>query len=162
MNYLLDEVPRRVAVVHASPLNSGRSDVAFIGLYYPSGIIGQIHVSWVDSNKIRKFQVIGSKARVVFDDLNNLEPVRFFETGIGVSRSVAQDFGDFRYLLSDGDIISPKIAMEEPLQAAVSSFLRLVHDGEETIADLSFTRDVVRTLAAASRSVAADGAPQEV
>ena len=69
MNYLLDAVPERVSAVASSPLGLDNPDVSFINLFYPDGILGQIHVSWVDSNKERILRVIGNKARVVFNDL---------------------------------------------------------------------------------------------
>ena len=75
MNYLLDSVPERVSAVGGQPLGLSVPDVAFINLFYPNNVLGQIHVSWVDSNKERQVCVIGSKARAVFNDLDGLEPV---------------------------------------------------------------------------------------
>ena len=75
MNYLLDAVPTKVSAVGATPLNSGKADLGFINLFYPGGIIGQVHVSWLNSSKERLLKIIGSRARVEFDDLNLMEPV---------------------------------------------------------------------------------------
>jgi len=107
-NYILDAVPLEVSATGARLLNSDNYDVAFITLYYPGGITGHIYVSWIDSNKERMIRVIGEKARADFDDINNLEPIRIFKKGISVNNGVEADFGKFRYLLRDGDIISPK------------------------------------------------------
>ena len=89
--------------------------------------MGQIHVSWVDSNKERILRIIGSKARAVFTDLDELEPVRLFEKGIGKGSQDQVNYGEFKFLLRDGDIISPKIELHEPLKMIVNSFL--VHYG---------------------------------
>ncbi|MCK4947141.1 MAG: Gfo/Idh/MocA family oxidoreductase [Candidatus Aureabacteria bacterium] len=162
MNYLLNAVPEKVSAVSASPLGFDQADIAFITLFYPGGIVGQIHVSWVDSNKERRVHVIGSKARAVFNDLNNLEPVRLFEKGICISDSVEPDFGNFRFLLRDGDIISPKVDMREPVSQMSDAFVRLVLDNEENIVDGGFDLGVTRTLVAAHKSMRAGGIPQNI
>ncbi|MBU1626114.1 Gfo/Idh/MocA family oxidoreductase, partial [bacterium] len=107
-SYLLDSQPEKAQVIGGRYLEKTGSDVAFINLIYPRNIIGNIHVSWIDSNKVREIVVVGSKQRIVFDDLNNLEKLRIFEKGISIDKD-AESFGEFQYLLRDGDIISPKI-----------------------------------------------------
>ncbi len=162
INYLVNVNPERVSAVGGSPLGLEKSDVAFITLSYPGGILGQIHVSWVDSNKERVVRVIGDRARAVFDDLNDLEQVRLFEKGIGVADHVEPDFGKFRFLLRDGDIISPKVEMHEPLSQLVDAFVKMVLDDEESISDGRFALEVTKTVAAIHKSIQAGGAPQEV
>ena len=162
MNYLLDAVPERVSAVACSPLGLNNPDVAFINLFYPNGILGQIHVSWVDSNKERILRVIGSKARAVFNDLDGLEPVRIFEKGIGVETQDEVNYGDFKFLLRDGDIISPKIQLQEPLRMIVDSFIRVVREDSKNISDGVYAYNVSRTIIAALRSIENGGSPEEV
>jgi predicted dehydrogenase len=162
MNYLLGTVPIKVSAVGASPLNSGKADLSFISLFYPGGIIGQIHVSWLNSSKERLLKIIGSKARVEFDDLNLMEPVRFFQKGFGFDDRISPDFGGFKHLLRDGDIISPKIEPYEPLARMTDAFFRLVHDGDANISDSLFALDVTRVLAAAHTSMLECGVPMKV
>lgn len=162
MNYLFNMEPERVSAVGARVLASENEDVAFVSLFYPGNVIAQIQVSWIDSNKERLISVIGSKARVAFNDLNAFEPIRFFEKGIGVSGRVAPDYGDFQLLLRDGDIISPKLELREPLGTMIDTFVRVVLDGAENFSDGRFALAVTKVLVAAHRSVKAGGAPQDV
>lgn len=162
MNYLLGAVPIKVSAVGAAPLNSGKADIGFINLFYPGDIIGQIHVSWLNSSKERLLKIIGSKARVEFDDLNLMEPVRFYQKGIGFDDQVSPDFGSFKYLLRDGDIISPKVELYEPLARMTDAFVRLVLDDVKTISDASFALDVTHVLAAAHESMQEHGVPKMV
>lgn len=162
MNYLIGTSPTRVSAVGANPISRNKSDFAFINLFYPGGIVSQIHVSWINSNKERVVRVIGSKARAEFDDLNNLEPVRIFEKGIGIIDRVEPDYGGFQFLLRDGDIISPKIEMIEPLKQMIDSFVNIVLDNAENISDGRFAVDVTRVTVAIERSILAGGVPQEV
>lgn len=154
INYILDSAPEEVLTTGAKPLGTGRYDVAFVTLYYPGGVIGQIHVSWVDSNKERLVRIIGSKARAEFDDLNNLEPIRVFEKGIAVGKRIEADYGKFKFLLRDGDIISPKIEMAEPLAQMIDTFVCGVLDDKEIITDSQFALEVTRTLVAVEKSLA--------
>lgn len=162
MNYLLGATPQKVSATSANPLKSDKADVAFITLFYPKGIIGQIHVSWIDANKERVINVVGSKARAVFDDLNNLEPIRFFKKGICVSDYVEPDFGKFRFLLRDGDIVSPKVSLSEPLSLLTDSFVKTVLDNKQCITDGYFAMEVTRTLVAAHKSMQLGGTAQSV
>src|SRR5882672_8522834 len=52
-NYLLGQAPIRVEAFGVCHLKKGREDAVFIHLLYPNAVLGQIHVSWVDSNKER-------------------------------------------------------------------------------------------------------------
>ncbi|RJX31615.1 MAG: gfo/Idh/MocA family oxidoreductase [Desulfarculus sp.] len=153
INYVTGLTPTAVLASGVEPLGTGRMDAAFITLFYPGNIVGQIHVSWVDSNKQRLVRVIGSKARAEFDDLNNLEPIRIFEKGISMVKKVQPDFGDFRFLLRDGDIISPKIDMSEPLRDMIDSFVRAILDHETTISDGKRAVQITAIVEAIQRSL---------
>jgi len=161
INYLLGSMPKKVLATGAKPLGGKHYDVAFISLYYPNGVMGQICVSWVDSNKERVVRIIGSKARAEFNDLDNLEPVRIFKKGISVVDRSEADFGKFRFLLRDGDIISPKTNMSEPLSEMVNSFVGAVLDEKEIISDGKYALDVTKTIVAIQKSLSS-GAIQEV
>lgn len=162
MNYLLDDTPQRVSASGSNPLGQGKPDIAFIHLYYAGGVIGQIHVSWVDSNKERAVCVIGSKARAVFDDLNHLEPVRLFEKGIGLDDRIESNFGEFKFLLRDGDIISPKIDLQEPLKNMADAFICSVLDKAENICDGPFALGVSKSISAAHQSISNLGASENI
>jgi predicted dehydrogenase len=162
MNFIVGANPIEVSAAASTPLGFKHCDVAFITLYYPDGIIGQIHVSWVDSNKERTVRIIGQKARVEFDDLNDLEPIRIFQKGISPAESVAPNFGNFRFLLRDGDIISPAIKQSEPLKEMVDAFVKYVLDGTSIIPDGRYAVDMTKTLVAIQKSLNSRGARQLV
>jgi predicted dehydrogenase len=162
MNFLLGQVPERVSAVGARPLEMGKPDLAFLTLYYPQNVLGQIHVSWVDSNKERFVRVIGSDARLVFDDLNHLEPIRLFEKGIGLQNKFVSEFGSYDFLLRDGDIFSPKIDQQEPLKLMVDHFISVVLDNLPNPASGEFALNITKTLVAAHKSIENNGAPEVI
>src|SRR5437879_11428181 len=51
-NYLLDSTPEWVSAVGNKVLRNAREDVGFVTLGYPNNIVGHIHVSWADPNKV--------------------------------------------------------------------------------------------------------------
>ncbi len=50
-------------------MQEGIDDVVFLSLEYPGKIIANIHVSWLDPQKVRKMIVVGSRKMVVYDDM---------------------------------------------------------------------------------------------
>ena len=153
MNYILESVPQKVFAVGSRPLRSERSDVAFITLFYPDGIIGEIHASWLNSDKKRLVSIIGSEARAEFNDLDNMEPIRLFKKGISVAERVEPEYGNFQCLVRDGDIVSPKIELSEPLMQMLDSFVRAVADDESIVADGRFALAITKTLIEVERSL---------
>ncbi|MCF7907841.1 MAG: Gfo/Idh/MocA family oxidoreductase [Candidatus Omnitrophica bacterium] len=151
-SYLLGEMPISVSALGGSFLRSPKQDVVFINLIYPKGIIANIHASWADSNKVREIQVIGSRARVVFDDLNSMEKIKLYKKGISVDKSYA-NFGEFQLLLRDGDILSPKIGPEEPLRLQCQHFLNCLKNGKKPFVDGEDGASVVKIMNAINKSL---------
>lgn len=160
-SYLLKSQPVKVSAVGGKFLQNNKEDVGFITLTYPSGCIGNIHVSWIDSNKMREIVVVGSRKRIVFDDLNNLEKIRVYEKGASVERAY-EGFGEFQLLLRDGDIISPKLEFHEPLRLQCQHFLDCVRNGMPPLTDGQEGLGVVRVMSAIQLSMGNNGAPVEV
>jgi predicted dehydrogenase len=155
-NYLMGSAPDAVSAVGSSFLKTDRSDVAFLTLFYREGVVGNIQVSWLDSDKVREVVVVGDRKRVVFDDLDLRESVRIFEKGVSVEKGI-DSFGEFHYLLRDGDIISPKVEMIEPLKNVCNSFVNAVKTHTQPLSDGKCGMDVVRTIEAANKSIIENG-----
>jgi predicted dehydrogenase len=161
-NYLLDQQPLWASAVGAGVLGSSREDVSFINLCYSGGVIGNIHVSWADPNKVREVVAVGSRRRVVFNDLNDLERVRIFEKGVSAGEMATESFGEFKLLVRDGDIISPHIDPSEPLKNQCLDFLESIRSQRAPFSDATVGLQVVRALVAASQSLRESGVPKEI
>lgn len=161
-NYLLDAQPEWVSAVGSRTFGNQREDVGFATLRYPGGVIANAHSSWLDPNKVREVVVVGSKRRVVFDDLKNIERVRVFEKGVAPAEMEADSFGEFRLLVREGDIISPWIEASEPLRNLSVHFLDCVAGGQQPMTDGENGLEVVRVMSAIDKSLSLNGAPVEV
>jgi predicted dehydrogenase len=124
--YLTGEEPSEVWAHGNAFLNPGVEDVVFCFLRFPSGKIAHLHLSWLDPHKMRKMTVVGRDKMVVFDDMELERKVTIYEKG---TAQPAQSFGEWQ--TRTGDILSPKIASDEPLRLELSHFLRLVQEGTD-------------------------------
>lgn len=161
-NYLLGRGPEWVSAVGARPLGNRREDVGFVSLGYPDGIVGHVHVSWADPNKVREVVIVGSERRIAFNDLNPLEPVRVYEKSVVPGSGEASSFGEYHFRVRDGDIISPRVRVSEPLKNQVDDFLACVATGRRPVSSARAGRDVVRVLEAIDRSIRGRGVPVEI
>ncbi|MBI1391064.1 MAG: gfo/Idh/MocA family oxidoreductase [bacterium] len=160
-NYLTGETPQWVSVAGSRFLSHDREDFVFATLGYSNGVLGHIHASWIDSNKVRTIVVVGGNKRVVFDDINPLEKIRVFEKGLSITGEV-DSYGEFQLQLRDGDIISPKVETSEPLKNQCKHFLECVETGAKPFSDGRNGAEVVRVMQAMQASVAKQGHPVEV
>jgi predicted dehydrogenase len=156
-NYLLDSTPDWVSAVSGKVLRNCRDDVGFISLGYPGNILAHVHVSWADPGKAREVVVVKSDKRIVFNDLNGIEQVRVFEKGVRPVEQEPLNYGEFRFEIRDGDIVSPRIEAVEPLKHQCRHFLECVRTGKRPISSGAEGRDVVRVLEAVNRSIESKG-----
>lgn len=161
-DYLLDEKPEWVSAIGGCVLGNGREDVGFISLGYPDDVIGNIHISWADPNKVREVVVVGSEMRIVFNDLDAQERVRVYNKGLVPVPDEAESYGEFHFLLRDGDIVSPMVKFGEPLKNQCSSFLECVQDGCCSFSNGETALEIVKVMEAIDQSMALHGAPVEV
>jgi predicted dehydrogenase len=160
-NHFLDGVPEWVSAVGAKVLRNSREDVGFVSLGYPNGVLGHLHASWADPNKVREVVVVGSERRILFNDVDSVEHVRVFEKGV-TTNGEPYGYGEHQLLMRDGDIVSPKIPIGEPLKNQCMHFVDCVIEGKRPLTDGHVGRDVVRVMQAIDRSMHQRGVPVEV
>jgi predicted dehydrogenase len=156
-NYLLDSSPEWVSAVGGKVLGNCRDDVGFVSLGYPGNVLAHVHVSWADPDKAREVVVVKSDCRILFNDLNGVEQVRVFEKGVSPVEEEPLNYGEFRFQIRDGDIISPRIEPAEPLKNQCRHFLECVRTGKRPVSSGVDGRDVVRVLEAINRSMECKG-----
>ena len=141
---ITNKKPKNGKLKKVNHLKKNRADAAFIHLEYPTNITANIHVSWVDSNKSRLVEIIGSKARILFDDLNQLEPIKIFRKGVSVEKNNRTDA--FFYNLRDGDILSPKVNLKEPLYEMCIDFINSILTKKNPISDFEVGYECIKIL----------------
>ena len=155
MLHLVGERPSEVAASGESYLQPGVEDVVFGRIRFPSGIIGHLHLSWLDPNKMRKMTVIGSERMVVFDDMETERKVTVYDKG-PIPRT--ETYAEYIQVRS-GDIHIPKVPATEPLRVVCERFAEAVRDRRPTPSDGRAGAAVVEVLEAMTASLAASGEP---
>ncbi len=155
MLWLVGERPSEVSATGESYLQPGVEDVVFGRIKFPSGIIGHLHLSWLDPHKMRKMTVIGSERMVVFDDMETERKVTVYDKG-PIPRT--ETYGEYIQVRS-GDIHIPKIPATEPLRLVCERFVSAVADRAPTPSDGAAGAVVVEVLEAMSESLADSGRP---
>jgi predicted dehydrogenase len=155
--HLLGENPVTVSARGGSYLQQGVQDVAFMNLRFKSGVVAQIQLSWLDPRKERRLTIVGSKKMVELDDVHPVEKVRIYDKGY----DRPPDFTEYAEYLAirNGDIHIPRVSMVEPLELEARHFLSCIAQGTPPLTGGEDGLRVVRVLAAAQRSLDADGAP---
>jgi predicted dehydrogenase len=159
--YLLGKMPVKVSASGGVYLRKGVEDAVFLTMKFPDNVVGNIHVSWLEPCKVRTLTLIGENKMVVFDDINQLEPIRIYDKGVTKEKRY-DTFGEFQLILRDGNVLIPKISLSEPLKNECSEFLKAVRGKGKPVSDGEFGVKVVKVLCAAQRSLKRDGAPERV
>ena len=158
--HLLGGEPVDVVARGSAFLQPKVEDVVFVDLRFPGGRLAHLHVSWLDPHKLRKFTVVGSQKMAVFDDMEASEKIRIYDKGVDRGGAIVP-YGDALTVRS-GDILIPKISLQEPLRIECQHFVDCVRERKTPLTDGEGGLRVVRVLAAAQASLERGGAPVPV
>ena len=150
--YILGMAPSQVSARGAAYVQSGIEDVAHVTLYFPTGIMADMRVSWLDPCKIRRITVIGSKKMIVYDDVEPTEKIKIYDKGVEAP-PYSDTMEEFRLSYRYGDITTPAISNAEPLQVECRHFLDCIRNGRVPRSDGRVGLQVVKILEGAQRSL---------
>lgn len=155
MLYWLGEEPTQIHAYGRGCVTPSIPDVAFLNLSFPSGIVAQMHLSWLSPVKLRRTTVIGNKKMLLYDDTDNSEKVRIFDHGVNFDQP--KSFGEFHLSYRTGDVVSPRIDNYEPLHKEASHFLECVETGIKPCTDGESGVKVVKAIEGAELSLMQNG-----
>ena len=158
MNYLLGQRPLSVSATGARYLRSAVEDIVFLTLKFPDGVIGHVHVSWLDPKKIRQITLVGEKKMLTWDELGSPGPIVIYDRSV-VRDQAYDSFGEFQLLTKEGDMLVPRIPPEEPMSLQARYFVGACRNppSAEILGSSRQGAEVVDVLEAASRSLAEEG-----
>lgn len=153
-NYLFDHPPVNVSARGHSCLDHTLEDLAFSTLEYPGKVMANIHVSWLDPKKVRQITIVGDKKMVVWDDLDNIGPIKLYDKHVEKTSTFYATYGEFQLLSKEGSITIPKIGFSEPLKEQGKYFVECIMNNKNPDkADAQKGGDVVATLHAIQDSM---------
>ena len=152
---LAGELPTTVRAIGRDSIVDGITDVAFVTMEFPSGVIANVELSWLAPSKLRRTVVVGSEKMVVYDD-GASEPVRALRltaSSTGIRRPSASTTSP----TGPATCVSPKLDSYEPLHAELVDFAHAIESGSAEADITNLSRDVVRVAEAAERSLLSGG-----
>jgi predicted dehydrogenase len=148
--WLGDPEPISIGRQGMAYMQEGIDDVVFLNLEYPGKVIANIHVSWLDPQKVRKMIIVGSRKMVVYDDIAENKLV-IYDKGID-RRAILGENMDFdnpegpQFDYRSGDILMPKVKFAEPVRVEAEHFVNCIRNSQEPLTGLSHARTVVSIL----------------
>jgi predicted dehydrogenase len=148
--WLGDPEPISIGRQGMAYMQEGIDDVVFLNLEYPGKVIANIHVSWLDPQKVRKMIIVGSRKMVVYDDIAENKIV-IYDKGID-RRAILGENMDFdnpripQFNYRTGDILIPEVKFAEPVRVEAEHFIDCIRNSREPLTGVSHARTVVSIL----------------
>jgi len=153
--HVLDQDPVMVSARGSSCVQEDVHDVCYLEVLFSNGTSANVHVSWLDPDKVRRLTLVGDRRMVVFDDVSQVAKLRIYDSG--VEYPVGAEQGEFELAYRHGQIVIPSIDWQEPLRLECEHFVHCIRTGERPLSDGRQGLTVVATLEAADRSLRSGG-----
>lgn len=152
MNMILRSEPTHVSARGNACIHPEMHDVAYLELRYPNGVMGNIHVSWLEPAKVRRFTVVGDEKMIVYNDISTEEKLRIYDKGV-VKTTSSGDYADYYLSYHYGGVSIPAVPSGEPLKIEISHFMECIMHGEVPHSDGWSGLRVTQVLEAADQSL---------
>ncbi|MEJ0084590.1 MAG: Gfo/Idh/MocA family oxidoreductase [Pseudomonadota bacterium] len=156
LDYLLGEHPVAISASGINHFPGTPENLAYITLFYDSGTIAHVNVSWLAPVKVRQILLGGSKKMITYDDLEPSEKVKIYDKGISFTEDPKQ-IQEMRVGYRTGDMWAPKLDGTEALRLAGDHFIDCIINKKTPQTDGSLGLRVVELIEAATSSMRGRG-----
>jgi predicted dehydrogenase len=151
LEHLVKERPVSVCATGACHVGNGHENVAYLTVYFDSGLIAHFHNNWLSPVKVRTMLVGGSKKTIHYDDMEVSEKVKIYDRGVDIVNSEGIHEARVSYRL--GDMWAPRLDQTEALRLMAAEFADCIQTGRRSITDGISGLNVVRILEASEMSI---------
>lgn len=156
LDFLLGEHPSAVSASGMTHFAGTPENLAYITLFYDSGIIAHANVNWLAPVKVRQILLGGSKKMIVYDDMEVSEKVKVYDSGVSFTDD-PQRIYQLRVGYRAGDMWAPKLDTTEALRVEGEHFVKCIESGAKPLTDGQFGLRVVELIEAATSSMRGRG-----
>jgi len=156
LDYILGEHPTAVSASGINHFPGTPENLAYITLFYESGTIAHVNVSWLAPVKVRQILIGGSKKMISYDDLQPSEKVKVYDKGISFTDDPKQ-IHEMRVGYRTGDMWAPKLVGTEALKLEGEQFVDAIVNNKGTECDGRLGHRVVELIEAATSSMRGKG-----
>lgn len=156
MNYILDKHTIKAVSANGIANFNGRENLAHLCVHFEENTFAHFHVNWVSPVKIRRMILGGDKKMIVYDDMENFEKIKVYDSGVEFDspESIHQALVQYRI----GDMFSPKISQVEALSLGAQELISAIEEDRNPLTSGKEGLDVVRILEASDESIKNNGA----
>jgi predicted dehydrogenase len=151
LEHLVDEKPVSVCANGACHTGNGIENVAYLTVYFNSGLIAHFHNNWLAPVKIRTVLVGGSRKMILYDDMETSEKVKIYDRGVDVS--TPEGIHDVLVSYRLGDMWAPRLETTEALRLVAAEFVDCISSGRAPATDGTSGLNVVKILEASEMSI---------
>jgi len=156
INYITNLKAKTVNADAGGYIRKDIPEISHIHIKFQDNISAYLTVSWLDPIKTRKITVIGSKKMLVYDLMNQEEPIKIYDKSVNLINNI-QERTQFKANYISGDIYSPHIKNTEPLKIMCSHFIDCVKNNKKPRSDGESGAKVVEILEALEKSIKNNG-----
>jgi len=151
MQYVLSK--HKVAAVAANGIANynGKENIAHLSVYFEDNCFAHFHVNWTSPVKIRQMIISGDKKMLVFNDMENFEKIKVYDSGVKMKTPANIHEALVQYRI--GDMYSPKIIQTEALTLAVEEFINSINENRMPLTSGKEGIDVIKILEATDKSI---------
>jgi predicted dehydrogenase len=151
MNFLLPG--KKIDAIAANGIANyyDHENLAHLSIYFENNCFAHFHVNWTSPVKIRRM-ILGGKAKMlVFDDMENIEKIKVYDSSVEMKtkESIHEALVQYR----TGDMHSPKVTQTEALSLGVTEFIGAIKENRKPLSSGEEGLRVVKILEAADESV---------
>lgn len=156
LDYLFNEHPVAVSASGMNHFPGTPENLAFITLFYESGLIAHANVSWLAPVKVRQILIGGSDKMITYDDLEPSEKLKIYDKGVSFTDD-PKKIHEMRVGYRTGDMWAPKLDGSEALRIEGEHFVDCILNGKTPITDGRLGMRVVEVIEAATSSMRGRG-----
>lgn len=160
LHYLFGKKASAISAIGKAHVDGRPENTAFVSLLYDDNFIAHINANWLSPVKVRQILIGCDKKMVVFNDLEQAEKLKIYDSGVILDNdeTIRETLVGYR----TGDMLAPKIPTTEALKEEVYHFVDCIHSGKAPLTSGEMGLEMVRLLCLASESIKQQGAPLEI
>ena len=156
LDYVFGQHPTAVSAAGINHYPGTPENLAFITLFYESGFIAHVNVSWLAPVKLRSIMIGGTEKMITFDELQPSEKLKIYDKGVSFTDDPAK-IHEMRVGYRTGDMWAPKVDGSEALLVEGKHFVECIRTGKKPVSDGEFGFRMVELIEAATGSMRGRG-----
>ena len=144
IDHLIDDEVVGLDVTGYCHVNPALPDMVYMTIHYAHDTVAHFNLSWMSPMKVRRFAIGGMRQMLIWDDLDQDQKIRIYDTGIEFrpEDQRATIIPDYRV----GDIFSPRVSRKEALAGVAAHFAAVIGGREPSLMAGEHGVKVVRVL----------------